>query len=71
MPIAANCCVICRGMIGLLGVTDMEDRVAEVTVRVVLPKVLPNLAVIVVVPAARAVAGPPLFTVATAESDEL
>ena len=48
----------------------MEDRVAEVTVRVVLPKVLPNLAVMVVVPAARAEARPLLFTMATAESDE-
>ena len=70
VPVAANCWVACRGMLGSAGVIDMEDRVPEVTVRVVLPKVPPNLAVMVVVPAARAVARPLLVTVATAELDE-
>jgi hypothetical protein len=52
-------------MLGGAGVTDMEDRVAEVTVRVALPEVLPKVAVMVVVPAATAVARPLLLTVAT------
>jgi hypothetical protein len=70
VPVAVNCWVACRGMLGSVGVTDIEDRVPEVTVRVVLPTVLPRLAVMVAVPAARAVARPLLFTVATAELDE-
>jgi len=49
----------------LSGVTDIEDRVAEVTVRVVLPEVIPEVAVTVVVPAATAMARPVLLTVAT------
>ena len=59
------------GMLGLAGVTDMEDRVAEVTVRVVLPGIAPNLAVMIAVPAATAVASPLLFTVATDGLEEL
>ena len=71
MPEAANCWVIPAGMLGLAGVTVMEDRVAEVTVRVVLPEILPEVAVIVAVPAATAVARPLLLTVATDVLDEL
>ena len=47
-------------------------RVAEVTVRVVPCEILPEAAVMVVVPAATAVARPPLLvTVATDVLDEL
>jgi len=53
------------------GVTDIEERVAELTVRVVLPEILPRLAVIVVVPTPTAVASPLLLTAATDGSDEL
>ncbi len=55
----------------MAGVTDREERVAEVTVRVALPDVPPYVAVIVVVPGAISVARPLLFIVATAVSDEL
>ena len=55
----------------MAGVTAMEDRVAGVTVRVVLPEILPKVAVMVVVPAARAVARPLLLTVATEVFDEV
>ena len=58
-------------MLGLAGVTNMEDRVTEVTVRVVLPAILPEVAVMVVVPPVMAVARPLLFTVATEGFDEL
>ena len=71
VPEAANCWVTPTGMLGLAGVTDMEDRVAEVTVRVVLPEILPEVAVMVAVPAATAVARPLLLTVATDVLDEL
>jgi hypothetical protein len=57
-------------MLGLAGVTDMEDRVAEVAVRVVLPEIIPELAVMVALPAATAVARPVLLTIATAVFDE-
>jgi len=42
----------------------MEDRVAGVTLRVVFPEMLPEVAVMVDVPAAIAVARPLPFTVA-------
>jgi hypothetical protein len=58
-------------MLGLAGVTEMEDRVAEFTVRVVLPEILPEMAVMVEVPAATAVARPLPLTVATEGLDEV
>ena len=70
-PVAVNCWVTPAGMLGLAGVTDMEDKVAEVTVRVVLPEILPEMAVMVAVPAEEAVARPLLLTVTTNVFDEL
>ena len=55
---------------GMIGITATEDRVTEVTVRVVLPEILPKVAVMVVVPVATAVARPLLLTVATDVLDE-
>jgi hypothetical protein len=49
----------------------MEVRVAEVTVRVVLPELLPEAAVTVTAPAATAAASPVLPTVATAGFEEV
>jgi hypothetical protein len=49
----------------------MDKRVVDVTVRVVLPEILPEVAVMVVVPAATAVARPLLLTVATDVLDEV
>jgi hypothetical protein len=70
-PEAANCWVTPTGMLGLTGVTDMEDRVAEVAVRFVLPEIVPEVAVMVAVPAATAVAMPVLLTVATDGLEEV
>ena len=56
-------------MIGLSGVTDIEDS-KEVTVRVRVPKTIPKAAVIVAVPAVTAVVRPLLLTVATDGFDE-
>ena len=53
------------------GVTAIEDRVTEFTVNPVLPEMLPEAAVMVVVPIATAVARPLLLIVATVGSDEL
>jgi hypothetical protein len=70
-PEAANSWVTPAGMLGLTGVTEMEDRVAEVTVRVVLPEIVPEVAVMVAVPAATAVTRPVLLTVATVGLEDL
>ncbi len=63
----------------MAGVTDMEDRDAEITVRVVLPEEVAvekllgmvEVAVMVVIPGEMAVARPLLLTVATDVLDEL
>jgi hypothetical protein len=49
----------------------MEVRVAEVTVRVVFPEILPEAAEMVAVPDATDVATPLLLTVATGVLEEL
>ena len=58
-------------MLGLAGVTDMDDKVAAVTVRVVVPEIPPKVAVMLEVPAATAVARPLLSIVTTGVLDEL
>ena len=62
-------------MLGLVGVTPMDTSVAGVTVSVVVPWILPDVAVIVVGPVATEVASPldpaALLIVATPVSDEL
>jgi hypothetical protein len=56
---------------GDAGVTAIEVRVAAVTVNVVEPLMVPDLAVMVDVPTATPVASPPAFTVAIEVDDEL
>ena len=58
-------------MIRLTGVTVMEDRAAEFTVRVILPEIFPEVAVRATVPLATEVARPLLLTVATAALEDL
>ena len=58
-------------MLWVAGVTAMEDRVAKVTVTVVLVTIFPDVAVMVAVPGAMAVARPLLEMVATDGSDEV
>ncbi len=61
--------------VGLEGVTDSNDNVAEVTVSVVEPDTLPKVAITVEVPVVRQEARPlepaALLTVATVVLDEL
>ena len=61
---AVNCLVSPAGIAGFAGVTEIETSVAVVTVKVVLPDIAPNVAVIVAVPGAIAVAMPAASTVA-------
>lgn len=58
VPVAVNCCVVPRTMLGEVGVTEINERVAAVTVSVVVPVTLPDIADIVDVPAATEVANP-------------
>ncbi len=71
VPVAANCLVVPLAMLGLDGVTAMDTSVAGVTVSVSDPDMLPDVAVIVVEPAATATAMPELFIVAMPVFDEL
>jgi hypothetical protein len=74
-PVAINCWVVPRAILGLTGVTAMDTSVAAVTVNVVLPEIVPAVAVIVVIPTDNEVASPlepaALLMVATAGTDEL
>ena len=64
---AVNCCSVSRAMLGFVGLTAIDTSVALVTVNVALPETLPDVAVIVALPAATAVANPKVTgsTVAT------
>jgi len=42
VPVAVSCPLIAAGTLGSAGVIDREDRVAEVTVRIVLADALPS-----------------------------
>src|SRR5204863_8149059 len=76
VPVAVNCCFVPFAMLGFVGVTAIEVRVAAVTVSVVFPETDPKVAVIVMgPPAATDVAKPceppALLIVATAVLNEL
>jgi hypothetical protein len=75
LPVAVNCRVVPRAILGLTGSIVIDCRVAGVTVRVVVPEIPSIAAVMVVEPTARAVANPlepaVLLIEATAPSDEL
>ena len=59
-----NCCVIPLAIDGLAGVTAIDCSVAAVTVSTVDPTIEPEVALIVLVPAATPVARPPTVMVA-------
>lgn len=65
VPVAANCCVVPRGIAGMAGVIASETRAACVTPSVVVPEIPPELAVTVVLPTATPIATPWAFTLAT------
>jgi hypothetical protein len=75
VPVAANCLVVPTALVGLEGVIEIDDSVAKVTVSEVEPVMLPDVAVIVDVPAARQDARPldpaALLIAAEAVLDEL
>jgi hypothetical protein len=55
----------------LPGLTDIDTRTGAVTDTLAEPLMVPEVAVIVVVPGVPVVATPPLFTVAIAVADEV
>lgn len=75
VPVAVNCCAVPRAMLGFTGEIPMETSAAPVTVSVVFPETLPDVAVIVVDPTAPEAARPfdpsVLLTVAIPVSEEL
>jgi hypothetical protein len=64
VPVAVNCFVVPFAIEGFAGVTAIDTSVAEVTVSKVDPLTLPEVAIIVLDPAAFAVAIPPVVIVA-------
>ena len=71
MPVAVNCWDIALGMDGLTGATEIEVSTADVTVSVVFPEIVPDVAVIVEIPKATPVARPLVLTVAAAVEPEI
>ena len=67
---AVNCCVWPLAMDGAAGVTAIETSVGAVTVSEAVPETAPDVAVMVLVPAATEVARPPEAIVAVAVLDE-
>lgn len=70
MPVAVNCSAIPRGELEAAEVTCMDWRVAAVTVIDAVACTVPETAVMLVDPAATAVANPALLMVATAVFDD-
>jgi hypothetical protein len=71
LPVAVNCSVTPMGTDGFGGVTAMEMRAADVTVRVAVPKMDPEVAVMVEVPVPLVVARPLEVIAATDAWDEV
>src|ERR1700741_4556505 len=71
VPVAVNCSVTPMGTDGLGGVTAIATRAAEVTVRVAVPKIDPEVAVMVEVPVPLVVARPLEVMAATDAWDEV
>lgn len=67
---AVNCWLAPSDMNGRAGVSAIETKVAGVTVNVATPVMLPEVALMVAVPAATLLARPLLATVATFMAEE-
>ncbi len=68
---AVNCCVAPIAIDGLEGVTAIETSAGAVTVKTADPLTVPEVAVIVVVPAATEVASPAELIVAALVTEEV
>src|SRR5580658_3787294 len=63
IPVAAYCWLVPLAIDALPGLTDIDTRTGAVTATLTEPVIVPEVAVIVVVPGVTLVATPPLFTV--------
>lgn len=70
VPVTSNFLVVPLAMVGFDGIKVMEVIVAEDTLRLVVPDMLPEVALITVVPAATALALPSVVMVALDVSEE-
>ena len=68
---AVNCCMPPAATDGLEGVTAMDVRVGAVTIKSAEPLIVPEVAVIVELPAATAVANPAELMVAALVAEEV
>ena len=68
---AVNCCVVPVDIKGLEGVTAIETRAGAVTVKTADPLTVPEVAVIVVMPAATELAKPAELMVAALIAEEV
>jgi hypothetical protein len=71
LPVAINCCFVPNAIEEFPGVTAIETRVALVTVRVVDPLTVPEVAAMTAAPGPTPVASPALEIVATPGCEEL
>jgi len=75
VPVAENCPVVPRAIVGFVGVTAMETKDGAATLKAVEPLTLPDVAVIVAAPCPTPLASPwlpaELLIVAMATLDEL
>jgi hypothetical protein len=70
VPVAANCWVLPGGIVALAGVTTIEVSCGGVTVSVVLPEMLPEMAMMIVEPVPTLLAKPAVLMVATVVTEE-
>lgn len=71
IPVAVNCLVVPLAIEGLVGVIEIEERVAADTVKTVFPVMALSVALIVAVPTAAPVATPSLLIVVILVLEEL
>ena len=75
VPVALNCCVVLVAIEGFVGVTAIHAKTAGVTVRVAVPVIEPDVAVMFAVPVPTLLANPSvpalLLIVAMPVADEL
>jgi len=69
--VAVNCCVYPAATDAVPGLTTIEANTGDVTANVAEPVIVPEVAVIIVLPGLTLVASPLLLTVAIVVADEV
>jgi hypothetical protein len=71
VPVAVNCCVLPALIEGFAGLMLIDARTGEVTVKLAVPLIDPEVAVIVVLPTVKPLDNPTELIVATMGNDEI